>query len=59
MSPMVSTPALCHWERFKSGMQEDRALSGIGNDLLGESRGYAVKSLFHACREADVGIEYI
>lgn len=46
MSPMVSNPAECHWERFRSGMQKDMALSGIGNVLLGDLWGYALKRFF-------------
>lgn len=51
---MVSMPAECHWERFKSGMQQDMALSGIGSDLLGELWGYALRRFFHANSEAEI-----
>lgn len=54
MSPMVRISAECHWERFKSGLQEDMALSGIGSDLLGELWGYAFKSFLQANSEAEI-----
>lgn len=54
MSPMVRIPVEWHWERFKSRMQEDMALSGIGNDLLSELWRYAFKSFLQPNKEAEI-----